>query len=74
MTTKSYLVIASNSTIVKKVGKQGAFKTQDMVEFIENTDFPEKSVIILDNVSFHHSQSVKRLMQSLFFRCMFFCL
>ncbi len=29
-----------------------------MCEFLEGLDLPEKSVILLDNVSFHHSRSV----------------
>lgn len=63
MTTQSYLVMASKESIVQKIGKVGSFKTQDMVDFIKAMEVSKHSVVILDNVSFHHSQSVKSLFE-----------
>lgn len=61
ITTVSYLVISNPSRIIHKVAKQGAFNTQDFLKFLKSLSLPINSVILLDNVSFHHSQVVKTL-------------
>ena len=44
--------------------RQGSFNTHTFVEFLENLDCPTDTVIILDNVAFHHSKKVKTLAAS----------
>jgi transposase len=56
MTTTSSMVIASENGIVKRLEKHGACRKHDFVDFIKGIDFPPSSVIIMDNVSFHHSK------------------
>lgn len=59
--TVSYLVIASSTQIINKVSKQGSFNTIDFLKFLKSLFLPINSVILLDNISFHHSQVVKTL-------------
>lgn len=65
MTTQSAMVLASNQGIVKKVLKKGSFNTSNLLEFLKTLTLPKHSVILLDNVSFHHSKEVKQLAQEL---------
>ena len=59
MTTISSLVIASVDKIWKRKEITGSYNTKLFLYFLEELDLPKLSVILLDNVSFHHSKSVK---------------
>lgn len=61
MTTISSLVIISQQNIIKHQEITGSFNTSLFLKFLENLELPEKSVILLDNVRFHHSVVVKEL-------------
>lgn len=63
ITTKSFMVIATKDKIVKKHGKNGSFRSQDFVDFIDSMHFKKPSVIMLDNVSFHHTKSILPICQ-----------
>ena len=59
ITTSSYVVMASNDCIVGKMQSTKSFNTTKLLEFLKSMTFPEKSVILLDNVAFHHSKVIK---------------
>lgn len=40
------------------VKKFGSFDTESFLEFLYGLDYPENTVILMDNVSFHHSKRV----------------
>jgi transposase len=61
VTTVSSLVVASNKEIIKRQEIIGSFNTKLFTSFIENLLLPKGTVILLDNVSFHHSKSIKDL-------------
>ena len=44
--------------------KSGSFNTDSYCEFLESLDFPENSVLVMDNVSFHHSIKAKDLIKT----------
>jgi len=60
---KTYSVLAAVSigdpVIFSK--KLGSYNTDTFCEFLTNLNYPEKTVIIMDNVSFHHSLKVKNI-------------
>lgn len=60
ITTVSSLVMISNKTIVQRLDSTKAFNSTSFFNFVKSYIFPEKSVILLDNVSFHHCTSVKQ--------------
>jgi transposase len=41
--------------------KPGSFNTDTYCEFLETLDLPPKTVLLMDNVRFHHSHKVKHL-------------
>src|SRR6185436_684730 len=61
ITTCSVLAAVSldKSIIFKK--KEGSFDTISFCDFLQKLQYPPKTVIIMDNVSFHHSNMVKEL-------------
>jgi len=59
MTTVSSLVIASKDKIWNRKEVVGSFNTDLFLDFLNNLYIPEASVILLDNVAFHHSKRVK---------------
>jgi transposase len=60
-TTTSYLVAASNEMIIEKAAYVGSFNSLSFSLFLESLPVPEGTVILLDNVSFHHSRIVKEV-------------
>ncbi len=58
-TTCSYLVIISTSKIEMKQKTIEPFNTLSFYEFLTQIDFPNNSVLLLDNVKFHHSSIIK---------------
>jgi len=60
ITTVSSLVMISENKLVQRLESTKAYNTTSFLSFIQSYTFPKKSVILLDNVSFHHSSSVKQ--------------
>lgn len=61
ITTTSFLVAASNNTIVLKESSFGSFNSLSFSSFLESLPVPSGTVILLDNVAFHHSKVVKEV-------------
>ena len=64
MTTISVLACASKDGWVEFASREGSFDTSTFLEFLRTLDLPPKSVLLLDNVAFHHSTSVKQFLES----------
>jgi transposase len=60
ITTVSSLVMISEKKIVQRINNTKSFNSTLFFDFIKSYDFPEKSVILLDNVKFHHCKIVKQ--------------
>jgi transposase len=61
MTTLSFVVAVNDKKIVHRMGTTGSFNTEKFVSFLKEAPIPKGAVLLLDNVSFHHSKSVKEL-------------
>jgi transposase/predicted transcriptional regulator len=59
VTTVSALVCVSNQGLVSKSLVQGSFNTELFLQFVNNLNLVPNTVLLLDNVSFHHSKVVK---------------
>jgi hypothetical protein len=59
ITTSSALVVASATSIVKRLQQNKPFNTISFLEFLKSVEFPTGCVVLLDNVSFHHAKIVK---------------
>jgi transposase len=59
--TVSSLVVISNKKIMKHEEIKGSYNKTTFLNFLSNLQLPHKSVILLDNVSFHHCCDVKEL-------------
>lgn len=59
VTTSSSLVIVSDTGQIQRQNKYGAFNTMTFLEALKKFDIPPNSVVLLDNVSFHHSRHVR---------------
>ena len=55
------LALASVKGIHCTASKPGSFNTSTFLDFLAAADLPKGCVILLDNVSFHHSKAVKAL-------------
>jgi hypothetical protein len=58
-TTTSSLVAASMEQIISRVELQGSFRSQTFSSFLESLPLPSGTVVLLDNVAFHHSKVAK---------------
>ena len=56
ITTISSLVIASKNQIIHREDSVGSFNTNKFCNFLSSLDLPLNTVILLDNVRFHHSK------------------
>lgn len=65
ITTLSYIVACDNKQILRTYSKSGSVNTDIFLNFLSNLKLPKKTVILLDNVAFHHSKEVKNLCKSL---------
>lgn len=54
------LIEQSSKDVIYKV-KKGSFNTDSFVAFLEDLKLPPTTVLLLDNVAFHHSKRVKEL-------------
>lgn len=61
VTTSSYLVAMSDSRLISQQKVTGSFNTVRFMDFMSQLDLPKQTVILLDNVRFHHSLCVKDL-------------
>lgn len=59
ITTISSLVAINQSRLLKKQETIGSFNKIKFLAFLECLDLPKNTVVLLDNVSFHHSKEVK---------------
>ncbi len=57
----SSLVVISNSTIIKHQEIKGSYNSEKCACFIESLNCSKGTVILLDNVSFHHSKIVSNV-------------
>lgn len=71
MQTTSILAIVSQSGVVSWQQKVGAFDTKSFHSFLSNTHLPPATVILLDNVSFHHSKVIENLASQKGWRLLF---
>ena len=60
LTTSALCAVCPNHPVYKTINK-GSFNSDNFSEFIDGLDFPEKTVLLMDNVSFHHSYKVKEI-------------
>lgn len=60
MTTTSALVSVCRDGVVKKVLKHGSFNAQSFVAALDSFSFEPRTVVLLDNVAFHHSKVVTK--------------
>jgi hypothetical protein len=58
VTTTSVVACVSKEGLIKKHSTKGAFNTIKFIEFLQDLNLPNNTVILLDNVSFHHSKQV----------------
>jgi transposase len=58
-TTSSVLAVASPTGLLKTTCIKGSYNTGLFVQFLETLDLSHGTVILLDNVAFHHSKLVK---------------
>ena len=63
-TTTSSLVAASMDQIISRVELQGSFRSQTFSSFLESLPLPSGTVVLLDNVAFHHSKVAKDAAES----------
>lgn len=61
MTTTSSLVVSSCESIIKRQEVQGSFNTLLFSSFLESLQLDQGTVILLDNVAFHHSKLAKQV-------------
>jgi transposase len=64
VTTTSVLACVSREGLVKRQSIRGSFNTLSFVAFLQDLDVPPRTVLLLDNVAFHHSKAVKALATS----------
>ena len=59
MTTTSVVACVSREGIVSKKKLVGAFNSHHFLDFLRSLNLESGTVVLLDNVRFHHSRSVK---------------
>jgi transposase len=64
MTTTSVVVCASKNGIVSRTKSIRAFNTESFLLFLQSLPLEKQTVILLDNVKFHHSKAVKTFVAS----------
>ena len=64
VTTTSSLAIVSSEKIIGRKEVDGSFNTELFCSFLETLTLEPNTVILLDNVSFHHSRKAKEIVES----------
>jgi transposase len=59
ITTTSVVALASPEGFLNTKSIQGSVNTDKFLQFLKDSDIPKDSVILLDNVAFHHSKVIK---------------
>jgi transposase len=59
MTTSSLLAAMGRTQMLRTFIKQGSINTGIFLNFLISLDLPENTVILLDNVRFHHASCIK---------------
>jgi len=59
--TKSVVTAVSIGDPIVFLKKSGSFNTESYCNFLNSLSFPSKSVLLMDNVRFHHSLKVREL-------------
>jgi transposase len=63
--TVSVVAVASkDSGFVHTCSKEGSFNTSSFLSFLQQLSLPPHTVVLLDNVSFHHSKLIKTFAES----------
>jgi len=60
----SVLAVVDNKGIVSRKSVQGAYNKELFLEFLQSLQLPLDTVILLDNVRFHHSNVIKEFVQT----------
>jgi len=60
----SVLVVVDNKGIVARKSVQGAYNKELFLEFLQSLQLPIDTVILLDNVRFHHSNVIKEFVET----------
>jgi transposase len=71
VTTVSSLTVVSSTEIIQHEEINGSYNTKKFELFLENLSLPKHTVILLDNVSFHRSASVRPLCRKKDFELLF---
>lgn len=61
VTTQSVISAISINNPIVYLQKEGSFNSESFYNFLNTLNFPTKSVLIMDNVRFHHSKIIKEL-------------
>lgn len=64
MTTTSVVAAFSSNELIGKLDIKGSINTNIFIDFINSINLQSGMVIIMDNISFHHSLKVKELCKS----------
>ena len=64
MTSLSVCACASEQGWIGFSKKEGSFNHESFLQFLKSLEIPPSSVLLLDNVSFHHSKNVKEYLSS----------
>jgi transposase len=65
MTTISVCACCSNSKWIGYAKQEGSYNKAFFLEFLKNIDLPSNSVLLLDNIKFHHSKEVVDYLKSI---------
>lgn len=58
---ESVLSAVSMGDNIVMAKKYGSYDTDSFCDFLNNLNYPKKTVLIMDNVSFHHTKKVKEI-------------
>lgn len=61
ITTHSVVAVVSLNEPLVFCKKQGSFNTESYYDFLNSLNLPSKTVLLMDNVRFHHSKIIKEL-------------
>lgn len=62
-TTSVAACVSKDGLVGSKTVHNGSFNTQTFLDFLESLDLPPGTVILMDNVKFHHSKAVTAFAQ-----------
>jgi transposase len=71
MTTTSVIACASSTGWINTQSSQKANNTESFLKFLQSLNLGPDMVVLLDNVSFHHSKAVKDFLASKFIQVLY---